>query len=1098
MTACPRCGHPAIAEARFCSACGTPLVAPPDPARFGSPGAYTPAHLAERIRGSRAALAGERKQVTVLFADMQGSMELLADRDPEEAGHILDQVLEQMMEAVHRYEGTVNQVMGDGIMALFGAPLAHEDHAVRAAYAALRMQERIGAFGDRMQRAAGVPLQIRVGLNSGEVMVRSVENDLSMTYTAVGPTVHLAARMEQMAKPGSILATAETVALGGGRVATRSLGFIPVRGLHTPVEVHEVTGAITAGSRADAAATRGLSPFVGREAERDALLAALDAATGGAGPVVAVVGEAGVGKSRLVREFARLARAQGALVLETATVSYGRAVGHRAGIELNRRFFQIERDDDDTVAREKIATGMRAVDRGLDDGIVAVQWLLGVAPPASPFLALDARSRRHRAVEVLVRLVEGLCRLQPVVLVFEDLQWLDSEGAEALDYMATHMPARALLVVTYRPEHDDRWGRVPGYARRRLEPLAPAAAQALLDSLLGAAEETGPIGRLVAERGRGNPLFLEECVRSLVDSGVLAGERGAYRVARPAATLEVPASVRAVLAARIDRLPAEQKRLLQAASVVGEEVPAPLLEAIVDLPPERVRGGLDELRGAELLAEATLFPDPVYAFRHALAHDVAYASLLHEGRRVLHGRIAETIERLHAGRLDDQVERLAHHAFAGEQWTRAVQYGREAGLRALARLSCPEAVERLERALDALGHLPATDERERLAVDLRFNLAAALVPMGAHARALGVLREAEALAGAQGDERRLARALSYQSNMSWEIGDTEAASEAGRRALDIAERVEDLTLQVVGNFSLGGATRSLGDYPRAVDLLRRNVALVQGDLRYETFGLAGLASVMSRSHLAWSLAELGEFDEAIERAEEGVRLAEVAGHVYSLAYACLGLGGTLLRRGRLGAAQGVLERGLALCADVPVLFPPFAGDLALVRALGGRAAEAVTLATQGVTRAERMGRLGRLSLIATHLGEVHVLAGQLTEAAEQGRRALALSRSQKERGNQVYALRLLGVVASERQPADLGGASRHYEEALALATALGMRPLLARCRLGLGRLARRAGEFGVARRHLDGAAALLHEMGMTYWLERVDLDRISPPAGAAS
>ena len=1098
MTACPRCGHPAIAAARFCSACGTPLVAPPDPARFGSPGAYTPAHLAERIRGSRAALAGERKQVTVLFADMQGSMELLADRDPEEAGHILDQVLEQMMEAVHRYEGTVNQVMGDGIMALFGAPLAHEDHAVRAAYAALRMQERIGAFGDRMQRAAGVPLQIRVGLNSGEVMVRSVENDLSMTYTAVGPTVHLAARMEQMAKPGSILATAETVALGGGRVATRSLGFIPVRGLHTPVEVHEVTGAVTAGSRADAAATRGLSPFVGREAERDTLLSALDAAAGGAGPVVAVVGEAGVGKSRLVREFARLARARGALVLETATVSYGRAVGHRAGIELNRRFFQIERDDDDAVAREKIATGMRAVDRGLEDGIVAVQWLLGVAPPASPFLALDARSRRHRAVEVLVRLVESLCRLQPVVLVFEDLQWLDSEGAEALDYMATHMPARALLVVTYRPEHDDRWGRVPGYARLRLEPLAPAAAQALLDSLLGAAEETGPIARLVAERGRGNPLFLEECVRSLVDSGVLAGERGAYRVARPAATLEVPASVRAVLAARIDRLPAEQKRLLQAASVVGEEVPAPLLEAIVDLPAERVRGGLDELRGAELLAEVTLFPDPVYAFRHALAHDVAYASLLHEGRRALHGRIAETIERLHAGRLDDQVERLAHHAFAGEQWTRAVQYGREAGLRALARLSCPEAVERLERTLDALGHLPATDETGRLAVDLRFNLGAALVPMGAHARALGVLREAEALAGAQGDERRLARALSYQSNMSWEIGDTEAASEAGQRALDIAERVEDLTLQVVGNFSLGGATRSLGDYPRAVDLLRRNVALVQGDLRYETFGLAGLASVMSRSHLAWSLAELGEFDEAIERAEEGVRLAEAAGHVYSLAYACLGLGGTLLRRGRLGAAQGVLERGLALCADVPVLFPPFAGDLALVRALGGRAAEAVTLATQGVTRAERMGRLGRLSLIATHLGEVHVLAGQLTEAAEQGRRALALSRSQKERGNQVYALRLLGVVASERQPVDLGGASRHYEEALALATALGMRPLLARCRLGLGRLARRAGEFGVARRHLDAAAALLHEMGMTYWLERVDLDRISPPAGAAS
>jgi class 3 adenylate cyclase/tetratricopeptide (TPR) repeat protein len=1097
MTACPRCGHPALAGARFCSACGAPLVAPPDPARFGSPGAYTPAHLAERIRDSRAALAGERKQVTVLFADMQGSMELLADRDPEEAGRILDQVLEQMMEAVHRYEGTVNQVMGDGIMALFGAPLAHEDHAVRAAYAALRMQERIGAFGDRMQRAAGVPLQIRVGLNSGEVMVRSVENDLSMSYTAVGPTVHLAARMEQMAKPGSILATAETVAMGGGRVATRSLGFIPVRGLHAPVEVHEVTGAATARSRADAAASRGLSPFVGRDGERAELLAALAAVAEGPGRVMAVVGEAGVGKSRLVREFAQVARAGGALVLETATVSYGRAVGHRAGIELNRRFFQIERGDDETVAREKIAAGMRAVDRGLEDGIAAVQWLLGVSPASSPFLALDPGARRRRAVEVLVRLVDGLCRRQPVVLVFEDLQWLDSEGAEALDYLATHIPGRALLLVTYRPEHDDRWRRVPGYVRLRLEPLAPPAAQALLAALLGAAEDIGPIGRLVAERGGGNPLFLEECVRSLADSGVLEGERGGYRVARPAATLEVPASVRAVLAARIDRLPAEQKRLLQAASVVGEEVPVPLLEAIVDLPAEDVRAALDQLRGAELLAEATLFPDPVYAFRHALAHDVAYASLLHEGRRALHARIVEAIERLYAGRLDDQVERLAHHAYAGEQWSRAVRYGREAGLRALARLACPEAVDRLERALEALGRLPGTDDSRRLAVDLRFNLGAALVPLGAHARALGVLREAEALAAEQGDEQRLARALSYQSNMHWEMGDAEAADEAGRRALAIAERVEDLALQVVGNFSLGGATRSLGDYPQAAELLRRNVALLEGDLRYETFGLAGLASVMSRSHLAWSLAELGEFDEAMARAEEGLRLAEAAGHVYSVAYACLGLGGTLLRRGRLGDAQGVLERGLALCADVPVLFPPFAGDLALVRALGGRAAEAVELAQLGVARAERMGRLGRLSLIATHLGEVQVLAGRLAEAGEQGRRALTLARAQKERGNQVYALRLLGLVASERQPVDLGGASRHYEEALALAQALGMRPLVARCRLGMGRLARRAGEFGIARRHLDAAAALLHELGMTYWLERVDLDRIGPTAGAA-
>jgi class 3 adenylate cyclase/tetratricopeptide (TPR) repeat protein len=1092
MTSCPRCGHAAQSGARFCSACGAPLVAAPDPARFGAPHTYTPAHLAQRILGSRAQLAGERKQVTVLFADVQGSMELLADRDPEEAVRILDQALEQMMEAVHRYEGTVNQVMGDGIMALFGAPLAHEDHAVRACYAALRMQERIGAFGDLMRRTAGVPFQIRVGLNSGEVMVRSIENDLSMTYTAVGPTVHLAARMEQMAKPGAILATGDTVALAAGRVATRALGPVPVRGLHTPVEIHEVRGAVTAQTRAQALAARGLTPFVGREADLERLLAALEAARGGPGQAVAVVGEAGVGKSRLVGEFARRAREEGCLVLEAAAVSYGRAVGHRPGIELQRRYFQIEPGDEAAAVRDKITRVVRELDPALEDGLPALEWLHGVAAPESPFLALDVRARRLRSVEVLVRLVERVAQRQPLVMVFEDLQWLDSEGREALDFLIDRLPSATLLLATYRPEHDDGWSRRSGYTRLRLEPLRPDSAGALLTGLLGQAEETAGIRRLVAERARGNPLFLEESVRSLVEAGVLAGAPGAYRVARAAGTLEVPVSVRAVLAARIDRLPADEKRLLQAASVIGEEVPAPLLEAVADAPAEAVREGLAQLGRAELLAETALFPDPVYAFRHSLIHDVAYASLLHESRRVLHARISQAMERLYAERQGEHVERLAHHAFAGELWPPAVRYCREAGLRALGRLSSREAVDFLQRALEALGHLPETPEMRALAVDIGFDLEAALVPLGAHAEGLSVLRSAEAIATKLGDERRLARALSYRSTMHWELGESDAALEAGERAVAIAERVGDLGLQVVGNYSLGGAIRALGDYPGAVAYLRRSLALLDGDRRYETYGLPGLASVLARGHLGWSLAELGEFDDAVTAAEEAIRIAETAGHSYSLAYALLGLGGVLLRRGAMRDAEPILERGLALCAEVPVLFPPFAGDLAVVRALDGRIPEAVELAGQAVARGERMGRLGRLSLIVTHLGEVLVIAGRLGEAMTQARRALALAGDHKERGNQVYALRLLALALGEAATPDLAAARRHGAEALALAESLGMRPLAARCHLSLARLARRDGDGEAATRHRDAAAALLQALGMTYWLDRLDLDRVGP------
>jgi class 3 adenylate cyclase/tetratricopeptide (TPR) repeat protein len=1095
MTFCPRCGHAAQPHARFCSACGAPLVGAPDPARFGAPQAYTPLHLAERIRGSRAQLAGERKQVTVLFADVQGSMELLADRDPEEAGRILDQVLEQMMEAVHRYEGTVNQVMGDGIMALFGAPLAHEDHAVRACYAALRMQERISALGDATRRAAGVPLQIRVGLNAGEVMVRSIENDLSMTYTAVGPTVHLAARMEQMAKPGSILATADTVALAAGRVATRALGAVPVRGLQTPVEIHEVTGGATAQSRAQALAARGLTPFVGREGELERLLAIVDAVCEGRPQLVAVVGEAGVGKSRLVGELARRARGRGCLVLEAAALSYGRAVGHRPGIELQRRYFKIEPADASETVRQKLAREIRDLDPALESDLPALEWLHGVARPGSPFLALDVSTRRLRSVEVLVRVVERVGRRQPLVMIFEDLQWIDSEGREAMDYIVERLPPSTLLLGTYRPEHEDGWSRRPGYSRIRLEPLRPEGAHALLRGLLGPGEETAEIQRLVAERARGNPLFLEESVRSLVDAGVLAGAPGAYRMARPAGTLEVPASVRAVLAARIDRLPAVEKRLLQAASVIGEEVPVTLLEAVADEPADAVREGLAQLGRAELLTEATLFPDPVYAFRHSLIHDVAYASLLHESRRTLHARITDTIERLYGERRGERVERLAHHAFAGELWHQAMRYCREAGRGALARLACREAVDFFQRALEAVGHVPETPESRTLTVDLGFDLEAALVPLGAHAEGLAVLRSAESIARRMGDEPRLARALAYRSTMHWEMGESDAAVEAGERAVAIAERVEDLGLQVVGQYSMAGAVRTLGDYPRAVTLLRRSLALAEDERRYETFGLPGLASVLGRSHLAWSLAELGEFDDAIGAAEEGIRIAEAAGHGYSLAYGLLGLGGVLLRRGAMTEAEAVLARGLALCAEVPVLFPPFAGDLAVVRALDGRVAEAVEMARQAVGRGERMGRLGRLSLIVTHLGEVLAIAGRAGEAMPHARRALALAVEHKERGNQVYARRLLALAVGEGPTPDLAAARQHAAEALALAETLAMRSLAARTHLTLARLARRAEDGDAATRHRDAAVDLLQAMGMRYWLERLDRDRVGPAGG---
>jgi class 3 adenylate cyclase len=523
------------AGSKFCNKCGTPVAteARTQP-RFASPESYTPKHLAEKILTSKAALEGERKQVTVLFADLKGSMELLADRDPEEARKLLDPVLERMMEAVHRYEGTVNQVMGDGIMALFGAPLAHEDHAIRACYAALRMQETIRAYSEEMRKGSGAVVAIRVGLNSGEVVVRSIGSDLRMDYTAVGQTTHVAARMEQIALPGSILLTAETLALAEGYVEVKPLGPVPVKGLAAPLDVYEVTRAATIRSRFQVAAARGLTRFVGRESELEQLRQALERARAGHGQVAAVVGEAGVGKSRLYWEFTHSHRAQGWLILESSSVSYGKATNYLPIIELLRAYFQIEHVDETRKIREKVMGKLLSLDRQLEPCVVPILWLLDVPIEDEKWRRLDPPQRRQRILDGVKRLLLRESQVQPLMVLFEDLHWIDAETQALLDNLVESLPtARLILLVNYRPEYGHGWGHKSYYRQIKIDPLPPESAETLLDALLGGEAALGPLKRLLIERTEGNPFFIEESVRSLVETSVLAGERGAYRLTGP-------------------------------------------------------------------------------------------------------------------------------------------------------------------------------------------------------------------------------------------------------------------------------------------------------------------------------------------------------------------------------------------------------------------------------------------------------------------------------------------------------------------------------------------------------------------------------------
>jgi len=1066
-----------------------PPMALPGSSQDHLPLAYTPQYLAEKILTAKSTLEGERKQVTVLFADLKDSTELIRGLDPEAAQQLLDPAIHRMMDAVHRFEGTVNQVLGDGIMALFGAPIAHEDHALRACYAALAMQAAMRAYTEDVRRTRGLELRMRVGLHSGEVVVRAIGNDLHMDYSAVGETTHLAARMEQLATPGSSRLTVATLRLVEGLVQVSALGPVPVKGLTEPVEVFELVEASAIRRRLQASVARGLTRFVGRQQELLALQQALERAGAGHGQVVAVVAEPGVGKSRLAYEFVHSHHTQSWRVLESASVSYGKATPYYPVIDLLRRYSHIEDHDDTRTIRAKVTGQVVTLDPVLQDAVPALLSLLDALPEDSPFLKFDPPQRRQRTLDALKRVLLRESQEQPLLLVVEDLHWIDSETEALLNSLVESLPtARLLLLVNYRPEYQHVWGSKTYYAQLRLDPLPPGSAEEFLQALLGDDRSLEPLKQLLIARTEGNPFFLEESVRTLVETGVLVGERGAYRLAQPLASLQVPATVQAVLAARIDRLPPEEKRLLQTAAVIGTEVPLPLLQAIAELSEEVRQRGLAHLQAAEFLYETRLFPEREYTFKHALTHEVAYSGLLQERRRVLHARIVEMLEKIAGDRVVEEVERLAYHALRGEVWDKALVYCRQAGEKVMARSAHREAVGYFEQALNALAYLQETRDTCEQDIDLRLALRTMLSALGEHEQLFIHLQHAASLAEALEDQQRLGQVSAL---MGWYFrvqGDYDRSVASCQRALAIAEALGDGALRVMPQYFLGTTYHDLGDYRRAIDLLRRNLVFLEGELRYAYFGIGTPPSITSRTNLVSCLAELGEFAEAMAHSDEGLRIAEAVAHPGSFIFAYQGIGQLYLRKGDFHKAISALERSLALCqeANFLYLFCYAASTLGAAYTQAERVTEALPLLEQAVQQATTMKIQAGQSRRMASLGEAMLLAGRLEEAPALAERALVHAREYQERGNEAWILRLLGEIAAQRESPASDQAGVYYRQALGLADELGMCPLQAHCHRGLGMLYAATGQQEQARTELSTAIEMYRAMDMTFWLPQTE------------
>jgi class 3 adenylate cyclase/tetratricopeptide (TPR) repeat protein len=1068
---CAACGTELPSTAKFCIECAHPVAA--------SSANRAPVDLAGRIMSASASVEGERKLVTVLFADLKGSTELFADRDPEEARALLDPVIEHMCEAVEQYGGTVSQIMGDGIMAIFGAPLAAEDHAVRACNAALRMQDLVRHYSEELQRSHGVPIQIRVGLDSGEVVLRLTGHGLHMSYTAIGLTVNMAARMEQMAKPGTVLAGSDTVRLVEGHVETRSLGALKVKGFDKLVDVSEVRRATVTRSRFDAAPVRTKMPFVGRGAQLSQLVDAYDHVVAGRGSrAVAIVGDAGMGKSRLLYEFLRGLTGKDVLALDGGAAPYGSGAGYRPGIRILHQYFNVTDADDEQSIQQKVAGRIVALSGRTGTAVFPILALLNALPADNPFHSLPLQEKRQQVGDALMWLGQRLTSERAMVLAYEDLQWVTSDTRAWLERLVRELPPRTLLLLTYRPDYDASSLTTPRTLELRLDGLAPEASRALITELLGDDRSLDALKDELARRSGGNPLFIEEHVRSLIESQALSGAPGHYRMDSPHGIVEIPRTVRAVLAARIDRLARTDKHVLQALAAVGDVAAVGALSRVVSVPADELRKSLRRLQSAGLLIERTEGEHLAYEFKHSLMQAVAYDSLLHERRRELHLRIMEAFG---DGKTFDV---LARHAVLGEAWDRALTYLRDAGKAALANFAEADAVAYFERALEVLRHLPSKKEHVETAIDLRCDLRNALVPLGEHQRILEILREAERLAADLGDDRRLAQILSFVSNSYGNIGRADLALTTAERSLTLGERTGETRMLAMAHLSVGEIHRTLGDYRKARFALERVLELIRPGDEHDRMGQVGLPSVRARSHLAWTLAELGDFPAAHAAAEEGLRLADASGHLYTVSHGCLGLGGVRLRQGEFQAVIPILTRGLAASERVPLLRPPIAADLGVAYARCGNVKEGLAQLHAAVDAAKSMGRMSRLPLILVKCGEIHLLAGDSREAMQLADAALNLALQQKERGNEVYARHLL----AEIHAAEGGDAApeRFYAEALDRATAIGMLPLAARCHAGLTAVYERTSRRDKAEEHLSHARKMYRAMGMRYWLDKLE------------
>jgi class 3 adenylate cyclase len=1025
---CPNCRAGITSEDRFCAHCGTPL---------------------KRWISAARTTQDERKHIAILFADLIGSTRHLENRDPEDARRLLITVLDIMIDAVRNSSGIVNQVMGDGIMAMFGAPVADENHALNACIAAIRMHEGVARYAHDNASSMNEGVLIRVGIHTGEVVVAGRGDGFDSQYTAFGEATHIAARLERLASPGTTVISASTHALVRGHVLVEPLGPTTLRGLSRPVETFELR-AVRIG-RQKRHSSIGQDSLIGRARQLALMRERLTQAGSSNGQIVALHGEAGVGKSRLTAEFAAEATQRGWLVLES-TAEHLQQIPYFPVRDALKTHLLL--DTDPAVWPGIISRRLQALGAS-ERHQTALLGLFGINTRA--WENLPGAVRRQDITDAVIWLVLAESEKKPVLWIMEDLQWADAESQTLLARLAEAIgEASVLLLLNHRPEYQTPLAISSRCTRIEVARLSGKSLSELLEKILGSDASLLPLKIVLGERTGGNPFFIEECVRSLVDAGTLEGRLGAFQLVGQIENL-IPGSVQGILAARIDQLPFELKRMLQYAAVLGHRVDPQILQNLTGTGPDEMESRMAALCASGFLTSTMDFSGSSYMFVHALSQDVAYRGILQEAREQLHADVLRIMESLYADRLADQAEVLGLHASAGRQWSKAAHYLRMAARKALSQSACEVALLHLNETMRALEHLPDNRMSKEIAHDVRLERRNALFPLARHTEMLICLTEAEQIAAGLQDIARQARSAAHLCHCYWLMGDPRNAAAAGRRGLAMAERTGEIGLLIWARFFKALAHYGLAEFPDAIALLNANAAALAGELRANRLGGFSLPAVVGSDWLSQQ-AETGAFAAALQAALTALRVADEAGYPFDRVHGLIAVGSVHLMRGALEPAIAPLQEALAACETrrIVSLRPRVLALLALAKGLAGHEQLALTISERAMQGGASHGALRPLCMRAQ--AEVLLLARRFDNAAAVADELLDLARGSGQRGLEAWALRAAGE--SQAGQGHSGAARRLLWQSHHLAGQLGMQPLIAHCLRALATVT-----------HLDGAAA---------------------------